>query len=119
MKIYAPGGIDNYAGVEEQFPRDALEEYRRKSNIHFQKLIREGAIFESLLPRLKELNVPVLLIKGKHDPVICDIQTEAFLRDVSGGTLILYEHCGHLPHCEDADRFAEDVASFILRPPGS
>ncbi|MNW07250.1 Alpha/beta hydrolase family protein [compost metagenome] len=58
--------------------------------------------------------MPTLLIKGRHDPVICDEQTQVFVRDVQNGQLMIYEESGHLPHFEEPDRFAADVIQFVL-----
>ncbi|MNY68278.1 2-hydroxy-6-oxononadienedioate/2-hydroxy-6-oxononatrienedioate hydrolase [compost metagenome] len=74
----------------------------------------EGRMFDSVLPRLKDLSVPVLLIKGRHDPIICEMQTQTFVTDVRHGTLKIYEECGHLPHFEEPDRFAADIIQFVL-----
>jgi proline iminopeptidase len=113
MKVYTPNDGNNYTRM--LYSDSQVKEFGRRSGIHFSKLIAEGRIFDSLLPKLKDLTVPTLLIKGRHDPVICEEQTQAFARDVQNGQLIIYEESGHLPHFEEPDRFAADVIQFVLR----
>ncbi|MDQ8734264.1 alpha/beta hydrolase [Paenibacillus sp. LHD-38] len=112
MKVYTPNDGNNYTKM--LYSDSQMEEFGRRSNIHFSKLIAEGRIFDSLLPKLKDLSVPALLIKGRHDPVICEEQTQTFVRDVRNGFMKIYDESGHLPHFEEPDRFAMDVIQFVL-----
>ncbi|OBR62489.1 hypothetical protein A7K91_02435 [Paenibacillus oryzae] len=112
MKVYTPNDGDNYETI--LYSESQMEEFGRRSSIHFSKLVDEGCIFESLLPKLGTLPMPVLLIKGRHDPIICEEQTEAFVKEVRNGIVNLYEESGHLPHFEEPDRFAKDVIEFVL-----
>lgn len=112
MKVYTPNDGNNY--TQMLYSDRELEEFGRRSGIHLSKLIDDGCFLDSLLPILKDLSVPTLLIKGRHDPIICEVQTQSFVRDVKNGYLKLYEDCGHLPHFEEPDRFAEDVIQFVL-----
>lgn len=73
----------------------------------------EGAIYQSLLPRLRDVIQPTLLIKGSYDPIISEEQTVAFVEKVANGQVKIYEGCGHLAHYEEPDRFAEDVIDFL------
>jgi proline iminopeptidase len=112
IKVYTPHDGNNYTKI--LFSDNQMEEFRRRSNIHISKLLAEGRIFDSLLPELKNMSMPILLIKGKHDPVLCEEQTQAFLRDVPNGYLKIYDESGHIPHYEEADRFAKDVIRFVM-----
>lgn len=112
MKVYTPNDGNNYSQM--LYSNDQMKEFGRRSSIHFSKLVAEGRIFHSLLPQLKDLSMPTLLIKGRHDPVICEEQTQVFVTDVRNGVLKMYEVCGHLPHFEEPDRFAKDVIQFVL-----
>lgn len=112
MKVYTPNEGNNYSKI--LYSDNQMKVFGRRSNIHFSKLIAEGRIFDSLLPRLKDLSVPTLLIKGRYDPVICEEQTQAFIEEIRNGVLKIYQECGHLPHFEEPDRFAMDVTAFVL-----
>ncbi|WP_342573947.1 alpha/beta hydrolase [Paenibacillus sp. FSL M8-0142] len=112
MKVYTPNGGSNYTKMI--YSEREREEFGRRTNIHVSKIFAEGRIFDSLLPKLKELTLPVLLIKGRHDPIICEEQTDSFVNDVRNGHLKVYEESGHLLHFEEPERFAMDVIQFIL-----
>lgn len=112
MKVYTPNDGNNYSEI--CYSDSQMAEFGRRSHIHFTKLIEEGRIFDSLLPLLQQLSAPTLLIKGRHDPVICEEQTQFFVKHVSNGSLYIYEQSGHLPHYEEPDRFARDVIQYIL-----
>lgn len=113
MKVYTPNTGNNYTTMV--YSNSEVKEFGRRSGLHFSKLIAEGRIFDSLLPILKDLSPPSLLIKGRHDPVICEEQTQAFVQNAKNGFLKIYEESGHLPHFEEPDRFAADVIQFVLK----
>nr|WP_241781962.1 alpha/beta hydrolase [Paenibacillus sp. DMB5] len=114
MKVYTPNDGNNY--TEMQYSSSETEEFGRRSFIHLSKLMEEGRMFDPVLPVLKNLKVAVLLIKGRYDPITCEEQTRSFVENTLNGTLKIYEDCGHLPHFEAPDRFAEDVIQFVTHP---
>ncbi len=67
----------------------------------------------SLLSKLKTVTNPMLLMVGKHDVVTCGKQMQAFHQNVQSGKVIVFEECGHTPHYEKADLFAEAVIDFL------
>ncbi|PEI43487.1 alpha/beta fold hydrolase [Bacillus pseudomycoides] len=89
------------------------EEFYKRSAIHFIRLKEEGEIYQSLLLKLKDVENPMLLIIGKHDVVTCEKHIEVFQRDTQNGKVIVFEECGHTPHYEAAERFAETVIDFL------
>lgn len=112
MKVYTPNGGSNYTKMT--YSEREREAFGRRTNLHVSKIFAEGCIFDSLLPKLKELTMPVLLVKGRHDPIICEEQTYSFDNDVRTGQLKVYEESGHMPHFEEPERFATDVIQFVL-----
>lgn len=82
-------------------------------------LYREGKVFVSLTPRLGELKVPSLLIKGLYDPVTAPDQVAADLKRARDARLVVFENSAHFAHVEEAARFANVVQRFVLtgRPP--
>ncbi|WP_459503632.1 alpha/beta fold hydrolase [Bacillus sp. C1] len=105
---YAEDNTDYSLYTDEEW-----EEFYDRSDIHFTRLREEGEIHQSLLSKLKDVQNPMLLIRGEHDVVTCDKQIESFRRDVQNGNVIVFEECGHTPHYEAADRFAETVIGFL------
>ncbi len=110
MEIY------NYVEDETDYSlysEEEWEEFYDRSEIHFTRLKGEGEIYQLTLSKLKDVENPMLLIIGKHDVVTCEEQIKTFKRDVQSGKVIVFEECGHTPHYEAADRFAETVIDFL------
>ncbi|PEI88382.1 alpha/beta hydrolase [Bacillus pseudomycoides] len=110
--------IEIYNNVEDEtdyslYSEEEWEKFYDRSDIHFTRLKEEGGIHQSLLSKLKDVENPMLLIMGKHDVVTCEKQIKTFKRDVQSSKVIVFEECGHTPHYEAADRFAETVIDFL------
>ena len=75
---------------------------------------------DSLWDRLPELNVPVLLIAGEHDPKYCDIAREMYAL-LPDSQLEIVPRVGHTVHLEDLRGFDSLVTQFLstqnLTPP--
>ncbi|HET9030430.1 MAG TPA: alpha/beta hydrolase [Candidatus Aquilonibacter sp.] len=70
--------------------------------------LRDGA--EDIAP---ELNMPVLVVAGRRDPVVPLAESEAATAAFPGGRLVVLDRTGHLPMLEEPDRLAEVLAEFI------
>ena len=66
-----------------------------------------------LLERLKEINIPVLLVWGKDDLVTTMDVAETFNRELPKSKLIVFNKCGHAPMIEYPQKFAQEVQSFL------
>jgi 2-hydroxy-6-oxonona-2,4-dienedioate hydrolase len=69
--------------------------------------------FQTLLPALRELQIPSLFIHGRDDRVV---PFENSLRSVSilpNSRLLLINRCGHWAQIEHADEFNRVVAQFV------
>lgn len=109
ITIYTP----NETPYEDLYKDEIWEEYFNRSEIHFNRLREEGKVFTSLLPQLKALTQPSLLILGGHDPVTCPDQVDTYLREAVLGKQVLFENCGHTPHYEEPESFSRLVISFL------
>lgn len=89
------------------------DELYDKSEVHYDLLREEGAIFHSLIPSLSQLTMPTLLLTGEHDPVTSEEQIKAFNQFVENGAIYHFANSGHTPHDEEADHFAHVVTQFI------
>lgn len=96
---------------EAPFPK----EYWSKQSLFQKKLFSEGAIYQSIMHLLCNVECPALLIKGLHDLVTCDIHVDSFKRDVKHGHLKIFENSGHSPRYEEPELYANTVISFILK----
>lgn len=82
---------------------------------HAIKLLDEGVVYRSMLPLLKDLDVPTLLLLGKFDDVTTSEQVRAFVEDVKLGEVIIFEKSGHFPRIDEAELYAQRVINFVER----
>lgn len=106
---------DNLTDYNSAYTDEEWDEFYDRSDIHFKRLRDEGKLFESLIPRLKEVKNSMLLMTAEHDAVTCEIQIEAFKRDVICGEIYHFKQCGHTPHYEDPDHFRKVIEDYINR----
>jgi non-heme chloroperoxidase len=71
---------------------------------------------EDLRENLARLDIPTLLVHGRHDQV-CDVRwidyMAARIRDV---TTVFLENSGHALMVEEPDRFSDEIARFARQP---
>jgi pimeloyl-ACP methyl ester carboxylesterase len=58
-------------------------------------------------------DVPTLIAWGDRDPIIPIAHGIAAHEAIPGSRFEIFEGCGHYPHCEQPDRFAELLVDFI------
>ncbi|GGI39633.1 alpha/beta fold hydrolase [Mammaliicoccus stepanovicii] len=58
-----------------------------------------------------KVDVPTLIIKGKHDPFVVDDGSEV----IKNAQLEIFNHSGHAPFIEESNKFKEVVTSFLAR----
>ncbi len=92
---------------------DEWEQFFKKTDIHNDRLLDGDEMFNSLLPRLKEVTQPAILINGQYDPVTCDEQIKTFLADVEHSEIVTLKDSGHFPHFEKPESFKEIVVDFL------
>lgn len=63
----------------------------------------------TLLPRLKELRAPLLIIWGRHDPILPVGHAIAAHRAVPGSRLVVVEQCGHMCPLEHPSTVATEL----------
>jgi pimeloyl-ACP methyl ester carboxylesterase len=64
---------------------------------------------------LGDIDVPVLIILGRHDPIVPTANAEAVVGAVRDGRAAVFEHSGHFPSREEPMRFAAEVRAFANR----
>jgi len=70
---------------------------------------------ESDLPgRLKELQMPCLVITGDDDRVVPTADSLRLAEELPNATLAVIEKAGHVPHEERPEAFLEAVAEFLV-----
>ena len=90
-----PGGVRRSRVIEDQL----YDETWRSSDYN-------------LLPMLKKLNIPTLVIHGDHDfiPVECAVH---IAQAISSSRFVLLKECGHFSYMESPDEFYKEVSNFI------
>jgi L-proline amide hydrolase len=83
------------------------------SEFHVIGTIRDWDITE----RLPEIDVPVLLLSGRHDEATPRIVGEIHDR-IPGSKWVLLEESSHMPHVEEPERFLAAVEAFLERAEG-
>jgi 4,5:9,10-diseco-3-hydroxy-5,9,17-trioxoandrosta-1(10),2-diene-4-oate hydrolase len=66
-----------------------------------------------LLERLPELPMPTLIVWGVWDYVLPAYQALLAVTRLPQGRLEIFPDCGHLPHIECSERFAEVLSEFL------
>ena len=64
---------------------------------------------------LHRVDVPTHVVWGEHDKVIPPAYAVALKDRIAGATMTMMPGCGHLPHVEQPDAFADTVTAFIRR----
>ena len=77
------------------------------------ELIRAPTI-DSLVPRLKEIQIPTLVITGDDDRIVPTQSSKQLAAEISQAKLTIIPNCGHLPQEEQPLLFLNSVEPFIL-----
>jgi proline iminopeptidase len=104
-------------GSPIHLPTEDLEPTAHQHTGRFVDALDASPSFmESLLPLLKRITQPALLIKGVSDPATSKTEIERFRTDVPRGTVEFFEHSGHFAQYEEAEKYADLVTRFVLEP---
>ena len=63
--------------------------------------------------RLREINVPTLVLVGRHDWITPVDQSEYMAVHIPGAQLVIFEHSGHGPMIEENEAFTAHVRTFL------
>jgi pimeloyl-ACP methyl ester carboxylesterase len=74
--------------------------YLRKQNVDYKD-------------RLGELNMPVLICVGHHDPVTPLIMNQELHEGIKDSRLVIFEKSGHFPFVEEIQRFSNVLDEFL------
>ena len=120
---------DSYAMIQPLYTveRDPEREARQLAKIPFRYQTHNWAFSRNqpgydLVPRLGEIQVPVLVTVGRHDWITPLEASEELAAHLPNSELVIFEHSGHSPQAEEPERFLETVRTFLdrhLSPVGS
>lgn len=62
---------------------------------------------------LSTITAPTLVIKGKEDKLINDLQINTLLEQIPNVKYIEFTESGHLPNLEESEKFNQEINSFL------
>ena len=66
-----------------------------------------------LLDRLRELQMPLMIVWGALDPVFPSKHAQAAAEAAPASRLLFFPNAGHWPHMEESERFNAEVTAFL------
>ncbi len=75
--------------------------------------LRDGVVVEARLP---ELQMPTLLVWGRHDHIFPPSHAESALKRLPNGRVEIFDDSGHTPQMEEPARFNQLVLEFLEEP---
>jgi len=99
------------------YTQEEWNDFDYNAEVHYDRLRDEGAIYETLLPVIKEIQSPMLLLLGKYDPVTCQKQIDAFKKNARYRKIFIFNNSGHTPHYEESKLFSRVVINYLLDKP--
>ncbi len=73
---------------------------------------RASCDLEFVLP---EIDIPVGIFHGRHDPIAPHAAAEFMAREIPDARLVTFEESGHAPPFSEPQRFIEETVAFIKR----
>ena len=96
------------ASMLDRFVAESL-----KVPAHVWRAAFAGFIGDDFSPRLREIEVPTLIVWGRHDAFCSATDQEAMLGLIPTARLVEYADAGHAMHWEEPQRFALDLSHFV------
>jgi proline iminopeptidase len=69
-----------------------------------------------LLQRVEEVDCPVLILHGRHDPIPLEA-SEALARALPDARLVVLEQSGHVPYVEEPETLFPEIERFLETAP--
>ena len=68
-----------------------------------------------VVSRLGEIDVPTLVLSGRHDFFCPPSQAERLRRGIRASEAVIFEQSGHYPFVEEAEAFRQAVRGWLAR----
>ncbi|HEY2741891.1 MAG TPA: proline iminopeptidase-family hydrolase [Gaiellaceae bacterium] len=65
--------------------------------------------------RLGEIDVPTLLVSGRHDEATPALQQQVLLDGIAGSEWVCFENSSHMPHVEERGRYMQVVGDWLAQ----
>lgn len=69
-----------------------------------------------LLQRVEQVEIPVLILHGRHDPIPLEA-SEALAAALPDARLVVLEHSGHVPYVEEPETLFSEIERFLEEAP--
>lgn len=79
------------------------------------KLLKDWRVYNDVFIQLSNIKKPSLIIKGKYDPITCEIQTEKFEKLVGDKEVITFDFSSHWVRIEEPEKYCEVVTSYLYK----
>ncbi|MCP4606099.1 MAG: alpha/beta hydrolase [Proteobacteria bacterium] len=110
-------GVKRVYGNDKLITDDIVERYfdliLRKGNRRAVSHMLNGTDTYSLVPRLKELKIPTLIMWGAKDVWILPKYAHQFKELIPNSKIIIYPELGHIPMEEAPNKTAMDANQFL------
>jgi proline iminopeptidase len=70
-----------------------------------------------VLPRLREIHAPVLLLAGRHDWLAPEEESNRIAAEAPNAQVVVFEESGHYPFLEEPERFVTAIDEWLARLP--
>jgi proline iminopeptidase len=114
--------LNNYVHRQSFVDRQRLEQTRirpgdwllpRRGRTHWHRVVARHLDYA---PRLTELDLPTLILCGRHDPQYPPACSEELTRGIRGSQVVWFERSGHYPFIEEHETFWATVGDFLRTP---
>lgn len=82
-------------------------------SIHSRRILEDKINYQNMLPLLKEIQSPSLLIRGEYDPCMSKEHQDYFTENAPNGKLYIVPDCGHSVHTDNVLEFCKIVKEFV------
>ncbi len=103
-------------------PEMAEELRLKRQSVIYRAEVRRW-VFRNEMPkydlrdRLQEINVPTLVMAGRHDWTCSVRQAEIMAQGIKGAQLVVFEQSGHWLPMEENEKFCAAITSFVTGAP--
>lgn len=92
--------------------KDARNLWRKSTNTRM-KLLKDWRVYNDVFSELSNVNKPSLLMKGKYDPITCNIQIEEFRNRVRDKQVVTFNFSGHYVRIEEPDKYCQVITNYV------
>ena len=118
MDRYARTAVREFARFALDLPRERVPEYFLNAYDYWRTGLHRGwetfqiALKDRIEDKLPRLEMPVLLVRGQHDPIVSQRWVKELTATIPNGRLIITRGA-HTPNFSEPDAFAGVVRSFV------